>query len=223
MHRCQGPGSSVSAQLFLTPPPSPPAASSSAPGRHGDPNADEGVHLCWGRPVARQQEGVEVPVPGGSQGSNPALHAVSCQGEVRHITLEKLGKENTSKNNNIHQNNQLWGEEHVGQVHAPAVKFINSSLFNLNSTNHPWLMIKCSNIPFPNINRVLYKLISGLSILRQKAGRLRERWRWKGGDRESGGSVKREKRNWGMWLCNYQYVLRGQRNKLVVNWRIWLC
>lgn len=47
-------------------------------------------------------------------------------------------------------------------------------------------MTKCSNIPFLNINRVLYKLISGFSNLRQKAGRLKERWRWKEVDRERG-------------------------------------
>lgn len=93
-------------------------------------------------------------------------------------------------------------------------------LINLNSTNHPLLMIKCSSISFPNINRVLYKLISDLSI-RQKAGRLKE-WRRRGGDGKGEWRKKEEKRNWGRRLCNYQYVFRGQRNKLVANGRIWL-
>lgn len=45
---------------------------------------------------------------------------------------------------------------------------VNFFLINLNPTHHSELMIKCSNISFSNINRVLFKLISDISILRLK-------------------------------------------------------
>lgn len=74
-------------------------------------------------------------------------------------------------------------------------------------------MTKCSNIPFPNIKHVLYKLISPQTKSRQTEGKTE----MKRGRQRVGGVLKGVGQ-----LCNYQYMFRGQRSKLVANWRIWL-
>lgn len=65
------------------------------PAHHGVPGAGGGAHLCWGRQAANSHEDRVAQVWGVDGGSNPALHAVSCQ-EEGSITAKKLEPEQSS-------------------------------------------------------------------------------------------------------------------------------